>query len=483
MTVPATSKSQSGLLLAGTRNEVGPAVGADVVAPSRLHLRLPPDIPQPPRNIPQPLGISLRKPNILGFLAILALIGGFGSWALLANVSGAVIAAGELEVAQRRQIIQHVDGGMVQAILVEDGDHVVAGQTLLELDGTRLRAEYAIVESQHFETLARIARLTTERDGAEAIRFPDALLDAAETRPDVFELMAGQEGLFEARLTTHHQRIEQLEQRQVQLQSLVAGIDAQIESVETQLQIARDELGTQSSLTERRLATTARLNALQREVAERTGGLGDLVSRRAEALERITSVSLEIIALNSIRQEEAITLLRELYGAQRQLSEQMQILADRIDRLEMRAPISGIIHGLEVNTVGSVVRAAENVMSIVPQDQPLLVSARVDANDINRVYPGQSVTLQFPSFSSRAMQEMGGQIIHVSADAFVDERNRSNYYQVRIRLNESDFAFLEGRQMVPGMPVVAFAQTDARSPLDYLTRPLADYFRRAFREE
>jgi HlyD family secretion protein len=476
MTLPAASKGVSDLPTARQSMDVTPANDRAALTPHRVGGRSA-DRPQPE------LSLSLRKPHIIGFLAIALLLGGFGSWAVLANISGAVIAAGELEVEQRRQVVQHIDGGMVQSILVRDGDHVGAGQTLLELDGTRLRAEYSIVEAQYFETLARIGRLTAERDGAETVRFPDTLVDAAKNRPEVVEQLIGQEALFDARLRTHQQRIEQLEQRQIQIRSLVAGIDAQIGAVETQLHIAQDELVSQASLTERGLATNARLNALHREVAERTGDLGDLVSRKAEALERITGVSLEIIALNSTRQEEAVTVLRDLHGAQRELSEQLQVLADRISRLEIRAPVEGVIHGLEINTVGAVLGAAERLMSIVPQDQPLVVAAQIEANDIDRIYAGQPVTLQFPAFSARAMQEIGGEIIHVSADAFLDERTRSSHYRVRIRINENGLAHLDDRQLVPGMPVIAFAQTDARSPVDYLTRPLADYFRRAFREE
>lgn len=476
MTIPAKSPAREDFTATRTRTDVGPARERSNVAPAHVGRR-PPETRQPP------LGVSLRKPNIIGFLAILVLLGGFGSWAVLANISGAVIATGELEVEQRRQVVQHVDGGVVQAIRAMDGDHVTAGQTLIELDGARLRAEFAIVEAQYYETLARIGRFSAERDDAGAIRFPDALLEAADRRPDIQELLEGQQALFEARRTTHRQRLEQLEQRQVQIRSLVAGIDAQIGAVEAQLEIARAELGAQISLTERGLATTARLNALQREVAERTGELGDLGARRAEAMERVASISLEALALNSGRQEEAITLLRELQVAQRELSEQRLVLGERINRLEIRAPASGVIHGLEVATIGAVLGAAETIMFIVPQDQPMVVVARVESTDIDRVFPGQPVTLQFPAFSSRTLQEIRGEIIQVSADAFVDDRTRGSYYRARIRLNESDLAHLEGRQLMPGMPVTAFAQTEARSPVDYLTKPLADYFRRAFREE
>jgi len=434
-------------------------------------------------NAQPPLGLSSLKPNLFGFLAILILLGGFGSWAFFANISGAVIAMGELEVAQRRQVVQHVDGGVVEAILVAEGDYVSAGDTLLKLDGARLRAEFAIVEAKYLETAARISRLNAERDISDTIIFPDFMLAASEGRADVAELMAGQDALFRARLSTHMQRIEQLEQRKVQIYSLVAGIEAQIGAVEKQLEIAQEELQAQETLTERGLATTARQNALQREVAERTGDYGDLISRRAEAMERIASISLEIIALNAMRQEESISQLRELHAAQRELSEQLEALRDRIDRLDIRAPSSGLVHGLEVNTIGAVVSAAERIMFIVPQDQPLVVAVQVEATDIDRVYPGQSVTLQFPAFSARSMQEIRGEIIHVSADAFVDDRARNSYFSARIRLNEEDLMHLNGRQLVPGMPVTAFAQTEDRTPLNYLTKPLADYFLNAFREE
>ncbi len=445
---------------------------------------VPGKITRPPRsNTQPPLGLSSLKPNLLGFLAIMILLGGFGSWASFASISGAVIAMGELEVEQRRQVVQHIDGGVVEAILVAEGDYVSAGDTLLILDGARLRAEFAIVEAQYLETHARIARLNAERDISDAIIFPKFMLVASEGRADVAELMTGQDALFRARLSTHMQRIEQLEQRKVQIHSLVGGIEAQIGAVETQLEIAQEELQAQETLTERGLATTARQNALQREVAERTGHSGDLLSRRAEAMERIASISLEVIALNAMRQEESISQLRELHAAQRELSEQLEILRERINRLEVRAPSSGLVHGLEVNTIGAVLGSGERIMFIVPQDQPLVVAVQVEAADIDRVYPGQAVTLQFPAFSARSMQEIRGEIIHVSADAFVEDRTSNRYFRARIRLNEKDLMRLNGRQLIPGMPVTAFAQTEDRSPLNYLTKPLADYFLNALREE
>jgi HlyD family secretion protein len=444
----------------------------------------PPAIPRRTSEMPlPPLAISLRKPNMIGLMAILVLLGGFGSWAMLANISGAVIAAGELEVEQRRQTIQHVDGGILKAIRVAEGDRVAAGQTLMELDGTRLRAEFAIMEAQYHETVARISRSIAERDQAETIDFPPALLEAAARRAEIAELISGQEALFDARRATHRQRIEQLEQRQTQIRSLVAGIDAQIAATETQIDIAAEELASQTSLTEMGLTTAARLNASRREMAERTGQLGDLMARRAEAMDRIASISLEILALTTTRQEEAITLIRELQVAQRELQEQLQVQRERIDRLDIRAPTAGIVHGLEVTTLGAVLEPAQQIMSIVPQDQPLVVAARIDVTDRDRVFPGQHVKMQFPAFSAKTMQDIGGHVVHVSADAFVDDRTRSSYYKAQIRLDENDLVHLEGRQLVPGMPVTAFAQTEARTPLDYLIKPFADYFQKAFREE
>jgi HlyD family secretion protein len=484
MTNPAQN-SPAGAALA----HADEAVQGAVAPQSQSRISFPRDMPATPERrrmapVTAPrLELSARKPNLLGFVAILALLGGFGSWAMLANISGAVIAAGELEVEQRRQTLQHVDGGILQTILVAEGDRVEAGQTLMALDGTRLRAEFAIMEAQYHEALARISRLVAERDQAAAVDFPPALIEAAARRADVAELMEGQAALFQARRETHLQRITQLEQRQSQILTLVAGIDAQIAAAEAQKAIAEEELTAQASLTEMGLTTSARLNALRREVAERTGQAGDLTARRAEAMDRVSSISLEILALDSTRQEEAIAQIREAQGTQRELAEQLQVLRERIDRLDIRAPTAGIVYGLEVNTIGAVLEPAERIMSIVPQDQPLVVAARIEATDRDRVFPGQPVKLQFPAFSTRTMQDIGGEIVHVSADAFVDERTRQSYYKAQIRLNEGDLVHLEGRQLVPGMPVSAFAQTEARTPLDYLTKPLADYFARAFREE
>jgi HlyD family secretion protein len=241
MTVPAHPQDQNDL--PATPGE-GKQVSLAHSAPRPVD-RYPKDSPLPP------LGLSSRKPNVLGFAAILLLVGGLGSWAVLANISGAVIASGELEVDQRRQTVQHLDGGIVKALHVTDGDQVSVGQTLVELDGSRLRNELAIVETQYFETLARTDRLMAERDDADAIRFSVELIDTAKGRPDVADLMDGQGALFEVRLITHRQRIVQLEQRQVQLRSVVDGIQAQISAMETLLEIARDELLAQASLTER----------------------------------------------------------------------------------------------------------------------------------------------------------------------------------------------------------------------------------------
>jgi HlyD family secretion protein len=440
----------------------------------------------PPEHVPPPapeLRLSYRKANLLGLLAVLLLLGGFGSWAAVAPISGAVIANGELEVERNRQIVQHVDGGIVEEILVSEGDRVQAGQVLLRLEGSQLRAELAIIEAQHFETLARIARLAAERDQGPAIEFPADLRETAATRAEVAELVAGQESLFAARLTTHMQRLEQLDQRQKQILSLVTGVEAQMLAVEQQLEIARGELESQERLVEGGLTTTGRMNALQREVAEKAGMLGDLMARRAEAMERVSGASLEALGLVSLRQEEAIAELRELSAVERDLRERLRAVTERMSRLEVRAPVAGVIHGLTVNTVGAVLRGAEPLMFVVPQDRPLIAATRIETNDINRVYVGQPVSLQFPAFSSRRFPALAGEVIHVSADAFLDERTRLSHYRVRIRIVDEELDAAERQRLVPGMPVIAFATTEDRSALSFLVSPLADYFRKSFREE
>lgn len=423
---------------------------------------------------------SARQPLIVGGIALLVLVGGFGTWAALANISGAIIAQGQVEVDQNRQVIQHLTGGTVEEILVDEGDTVAEGDVLIRLEDDEIRTELAIVESELFEIVARRGRLEAERDGAEEIAFDPLLEEAGETAAP---LRDGQQRLFGARLTSLLNETEQLERRKEQIADQVRGVEAQQVALERQLELIAEELANQQSLLERGLAQAPRVLALEREMANLTGRQGELTSLVAQAEGRITEFDIQIEALTSTRRQEAITELRDIQTRERELIERRIALTRRLGQLDIKAPVAGRVYGLTVFAPQSVIRPADELMFIVPQDRPLIIAAQVEPINIDEIYVGQQVTLRMSAFDQRRTPELFGEVVLISADSFLDDATRLSFYRAEIILSEGELSRLpEEAAMVPGMPVEAFIRTADRSPLAYLIKPLSDYFAKAFRE-
>ncbi|WP_135506024.1 HlyD family type I secretion periplasmic adaptor subunit [Roseovarius aestuariivivens] len=432
---------------------------------------------------PKSDGWSVRTPMLVGLVGLFTLVGGFGTWAAMTQISGAIIASGRIEVDQNRQVVQHPDGGVVAAIEVDEGDTVAAGDVLVRLDPTTLASELAITESQLFELMARSGRLKAERDAQTEIEFDPLLVEAGAARPDVAELMTGQARLLVARTESVNNEIDQLEKRRGQIGNQVDGIEAQRTALREQLSLIERELADQQSLLDRGLAQAARVLALQREQARLLGQMGELAAQVAQAEGRVTEIDIEILKLATRRREEAITTLRDLQYRELELREQRRALIERMSRLEITAPVSGIVYGLQVFALRSVIRPADPIMYIVPQDRPLIINAQVEPIHIDKLFLGQDVTLRFSALDQRTTPELTGQVVQISADAFEDEGTRQSYYRAEITLSEGEQARLpKDVTLIPGMPVETFIRTEDRTPLAYLTKPLTDYFAKAFRE-
>ncbi|MDB9801584.1 MAG: HlyD family type I secretion periplasmic adaptor subunit [Loktanella sp.] len=422
---------------------------------------------------------STRGPMTAGLLALVLLVGGFGTWAVMAQITGAVITSGQIEVDRNRQVIQHPDGGVVAEILVDEGDTVAAGDLLIKLDATTLQSELAIVEGQLFELMARRGRLEAERDGIETLTF-DPILMAAPTGS---ELMEGQRRLFDARLESTKRATEQLDQQRAQIASQLDGISAQQTALDTQKTLISQELGDQQKLLDQKLVQASRVMGLQREEANLLGRVGELTASAAQAAERMTEIDIQVLTLTTTRREESITRLRDLQYNELELSERRRTLVRQLDRLDIRAPVSGVVYGLQVFAEQSVIRPADPVMFLVPQDRPLVIATKVRPVDIDQIHLGQDVILRFSAFDQRRTPELHGKVTLVSADIFQDEATGMAFYQAEIQLNEGEATRLpEDMVLIPGMPVEAFVRTADRSPMDYLLKPLADYFAKAFRE-
>lgn len=424
-----------------------------------------------------------RGPMILGVITLIILLGGFGYWAATTNISGAIIASGQIEVDQNRQIVQHPDGGVVADIMVDEGDTVVEGTPLIRLDDTLLKSELSIIEGQLFEMMARRARLDAERDLSQIITYEPELLERVKLDKEVSDLVDGQNRLFSARGDSIARESEQLGKRRDQIADQIIGIDAQQTALREQVALIEEELTDQQSLLDRGLAQASRVLSLRRERSRLSGTVGELTSQKAQAEGRITETDIEILKLETRRREEAITQLRDLGFRERELAEQRRALVERLSRLEIRAPVSGIVYGLQVFAPRSVIRPADPVLYIVPQDRPLVIAAKVEPIHIDKLYINQEVSLRFSSLDQRQTPELFGTVVQISADSFTDEANRFSYYRAEIVLSEGEMDRLpENTVLIPGMPVEAFIRTEDRTPLAYLVKPMADYFSKAFRE-
>ena len=425
----------------------------------------------------------MSRPMMIGLLALGILVGGFGGWATLTEISGAIVASGQIEVDQNRQVVQHPDGGVVKDIYVEEGDAVSVGDVLISLDPSIEESELSIIQGQVFELMARRGRLTAERDGIGAITFDPRLIERAKTDAGIAELMQGQENLFQARVASNAKQIEQLTKRKSQIANQIDGIVAQRAAVATQLDLIEQELADQQKLLDRGLAQVSRVLALQRSQAELSGDVGDLIAKQAESEGRITELDIQIEGLETTRREDAISRLRDQQYRTLELEERAGALIEKLMRMDIRAPVSGIVYGLSVFTPRSVIRPADPVMFLIPQDRPLVITVQVPPIDIDQVYVGQNAVLRFSALDQRTTPELFGKVTKVYPDAFQDDASRMSYYRAEILLNEGETDRLPANvTLIPGMPVEAFIRTQDRTPLAYLIKPLADYFAKAFRE-
>lgn len=416
-----------------------------------------------------------------GFLGVSVLLGGFGVWASMSEIGGAIIASGQIEVEHNRQVVQHPDGGVVKEFHVREGDEVAVDDLLIRLDASDLVSELAVVEGQLFEVLARRARLIAERDGVEALVFDPLLV---ETRnPVAAELMEGQRSLFEARLVSARSEIEQLEKQKEQIADEIVGIKAQQQSARDQLGVISKELGDQQALLERGLTQAQRVFALQREMSGLTGRTGELAAAVASSEGRMTELDITILRIESSRREEAITTLRDLQFSEIELAERRRQILNQLERLEIRAPVSGVVYDLRVFGPEAVIRPAEPVLFIVPQDRPLVITARVRPQDIDELLLGQQVRVRFSAFNQRTTPELLGRVEQISADAYTDEGASNSFYRAQVALLDGEADRLpEGRSLIPGMPVDVFFNTSERTPVEYFLKPITEYFARSLRE-
>lgn len=426
---------------------------------------------------------SYKRHILLGALVLILALGGFAAWAAMTEINGAVVATGRVEVETRRQTIQHPDGGVVAEIAVRDGDLVEEGQALVTLDGADLQAQRSLLTRQLYETLARMDRLKAEVLGAAELTYGEELQQAAAEAPQVAQLLKDEEALFNARRDTRERTLSQLEERKVQSRALIGGYERQMEAREAQVALLQQELIDQNTLFDRGLTQFARVSALERESADLEGQLGQLEASVAEAKSAIAGYEIEALRLAATQREEAQNEFRTLQPQEAELRERLRVLERRLGRLVMRAPMSGIIIGLQIHTIGGVISPGSAVLSIVPQEASLVFAVRIDPSQIDRVHATQAAEIRFPSFNARTTPSFPAEVRTVAPDVVTDPNSGISYFTAELRVPEAERETLLTLGLQPGMPLEAFIQTGARSPGSILLKPVTDYMSYALREE
>jgi HlyD family secretion protein len=424
---------------------------------------------------------EIRKHAFIGISAMAILFLGVGSWAATAPLAGAVIASGTIVVEGNVRKVQHPTGGIVGAIFVSDGTSVEEGQLLLRLDDTQVRASLGIVRSQLEELGARENRLLAERDGADTVPIPQRLADRL-AELSVQTALSGEQRLFDARRSSRDGTRRQLRERIMQLREEITGLTSQREAKSRELVLVAEELSGVEELFRRNLIPRPRLSALQRDEARLQGEYGNLTAELARSAGRISEIEIQILQVDQEHRTEVLRDLREAQTRIAELEERRIAAEDNLRRVEIRAPAAGVVHELAAHTLGGIVGSGQEIMQIVPRTDRLVVSARVPPHDIDQVQVGSRATIRILAGNQRMMPELEGQVIRIGADLTREPQTGLSFYEVRLLIDLNTLNRLGDLKLQPGMPADSFIQTNHRTALEYIAKPLTEQLSRSFRE-
>lgn len=431
----------------------------------------------------------LKGPVLLGSVVMLVFIAGFGVWSTFAPLESAAIAPGVIAVESSRKTVQHLEGGIIDQILVKDGDQVVEGQPLVAMSDVKARAAYGSDQSQLFEAEARAARLRSERDGLSSIAFPPDLLKQSTTDPTVADLINGQQQLFLAHKSLLDAKISALQDKIGQSNDEIQGLKAQAASGDTKLNLIRAEIDDMRQLVERGLERRSRLLELQRNEAEIEGGQGQIAAQVDRAQQAIAESQVDILSVGYDDANEVGQQLRDTETKMHELEDAVRADADVLARNIVRAPEAGVVTDLRVHTPGGVVRPGDPLLDIVPEADRLIVTARVRPQDMDLVRAGLPASVRLLAYKQRRTPPIDGRVTYVSADRIIDDRPEDGqpagqpYFRVNIALDQATLKKLPEVKLVPGMPAEVMIKTGQTTVALYTLSPILDSFNRAFREK
>lgn len=436
--------------------------------------------PQAEAEVPVNDGTYIRA----GVVFLLLTLGGFSAWAGLAPLTSALISTGEVVVDSYRKSIQHFEGGIVKNIYVRNGDLVSVGDPLIQLDTTQSESERESIRKRLQTAKAELARLQAEQNFSDNISFDQELLDIAATDPDIARVLEQQSQLHKAGVSAFKQEQKALESRVEQIQEQIAGLRRQQPILQQQIDSLQTEQKAFATLFEEGLGDGQRARELDRQVLQKRNELSGNESEIARLQIQATETDLQQAQRKQDYLKQIGERVKQVQSDYFDQQERLRIAQDRLNRATIRAPERGIVVDLQVHTIGSVAPSGQTLLDLVPEKDKFVVEAKVMTQDINDLYKGQLADIRFSAFNQRLTKVIEGEVVHVSADRLLNERDGTPYYLARIRVTEQGYADMnEGMELKPGMPAEVMIRRGERTLFSYLLKPIADGFARSLKEK
>ena len=416
-----------------------------------------------------------RRVVRFGMIILWLGLGGFFLWAALAPLDEGVPGIGVVGVDSKRKTVQHLRGGIVKEILVREGDKVNENDVLIRLNNTEIKAQFDITSAQYAQMRATEARLIAERDGSTSIDYPQDLLDMAKQNPRVSETIQAQSRLFTTRRAVLDSEISATNEAIRGLNDQIRGLQSVEKGKRTQIELLNKELSSYRSLAEEGFVPRNKLYDLERVVADLSGTMGNDISQIARARSAISELNLRKLQRQQDYRKEVESSLADVQREVISLNDKIMALADEYERTEIRAPISGHVVGMDVTTVGGVIRGGDKLLDIVPEGDMLVVEAQIPVNLINKVHVGQLATIHFQIIlAGGASPAIEGKLMQISADRLLDAHTGHPYYSARIGITPKGEAEMRKHKITPqpGMQTDVVILTGERTFLQYLIQPL-----------
>ncbi len=431
---------------------------------------------------PSPISL-IRGPVVIGYLVVLLFFVGLGAWAAMANIASATVARGVVSPEGSRKTIQHLEGGIITEILVDEGASVNAGDPLVVLQETQARASFEELQHKKHLFAAKLARLLSEQASKNEVVYPDWQLSAEQKNSEVGEILQAQRDLFAARLDVHEGRKAIGRKRIDELREEISGLQALIKSKHKQLKSLDEELKANQQLVEKKLIPKPVYLKLDRIRSEIEGEMAESVADVARTRQTIGETELQIVSEEAKRLDDIVSKLADTRAELATVNERLNAQRDILQRTIITAPVAGTIHNKKFHTMGGVIRSGQPILDIVPNEVELLIDVRVSPVDIDVVAVGQEAQVNFLAFTARNLPQIGGRVRSVSADSLLDEMTGESFYRAFVEVPPEEMEKLgKTLSIYPGMPAEVLIMTGERTMLQYLLDPLTKSLRRSFRE-